>query len=732
VNYFTLSVTLNSPQMLKAALLPPSPSKPPARQWLAASWAVLLRAGRRLRALGLVALILGGWSGPTFAINRIVLEVGELTVPGAQASSITATFSLNTRGAPSAHARAEQVVLAEPIGTLRSVELACGVVVIHEPTFACREGRLEARGGPTKSISMQAAAEYNSARGETAAEGSAFAVAGGTAEFSSRLDERGWSMEAAAHSLDVQQIRALAVPWFKVPETLMFDGHVDVTAEAANRNEALAMNAEVRTADLNVMNDLGTVVAEKMSTGLRVAAERVGRGFDIEARLDASTGQALSGPVFLNLATNPLKLEARGRYEDQTLALAEVALFQKDLTEAHGHATVVLGREPRVTEAHIDLNSLLFPAAYTSFLQIGLAATDLGQLKTTGIARGTVDIENNVVQRAQLQINDLALTDAKGKFSMSEVQAGLNWARDESASVQPSYVSWDRASAYGITGGAARLDFETKGFGFDLTKAARVPVFDGAVIVNKLSTHRLGAADADLTFDAKIEPISMAQLSRAFGWPELSGQIAGTIPGLTYRNRVLSVDGDLVASVFDGTIVGRGFRLEDPMGPWPRLFADVTARRLDLSLVTRTFAIGSITGRLDADVKRLELFRWSPVAFDARLYSTPGDRSKKLISQKAVTSLSNVGGGGGGVTAALQSGVLRFFDDFRYEALGLTCKLENDVCLMGGIEPANTGYYIVRGRGLPRIDIIGNQGRVAWPQLIAQIVTGMNSSVVVK
>ena len=41
---------------------------------------------------------------------------------------------------------------------------------------------------------------------------------------------------------------------------------------------------------------------------------------------------------------------------------------------------------------------------------------------------------------------------------------------------------------------------------------------------------------------------------------------------------------------------------------------------------------------------------------------------------------------------------------------------------MGGIEPAGIGYYIVRGRGLPRIDIIGNQGRVAWPQLIAQIV----------
>jgi hypothetical protein len=158
----------------------------------------------------------------------------------------------------------------------------------------------------------------------------------------------------------------------------------------------------------------------------------------------------------------------------------------------------------------------------------------------------------------------------------------------------------------------------------------------------------------------------------------------------------------------------------------------VTARRLDLSLVTRTFAIGSITGRLDADIQDLELFNWSPVAFDARLYSTPEDKSKKLISQKAVTSISNVGGGGGGVTAALQSGLLRFFDDFRYEKLGMTCKLENDVCLMGGIEPAGIGYYMVKGRGLPRIDIIGNQGRVAWPQLVTQISNSIHADVVIR
>jgi hypothetical protein len=315
---------------------------------------------------------------------------------------------------------------------------------------------------------------------------------------------------------------------------------------------------------------------------------------------------------------------------------------------------------------------------------------------------------------------------------MKGVNADLHWAKDETTQVTPSTLSWNSASAYGLAGGATRLEFRTRGLGFELTKPTRLPVFDGAVSVNTLAARNLGTENAEVDFDANLEPISMKLLSRAFGWPELNGQLAGTIPGLTYRNKVLAVEGDLVASVFDGTIVGRGFKLENPTGPWPRLFADVTARRLDLALLTSTFEIGSITGRLDADINGLELFDWSPVAFDARLYSTPEDDSKRLISAKAVTSISNVGGGGGSVTAALQSGVLRFFDDYRYDRIGIACRLENEVCTMSGIEPAGIGYYLVKGRGLPRIDIIGNQGRVAWPQLLSQIATSMDSNVVVR
>ncbi len=77
------------------------------------------------------------------------------------------------------------------------------------------------------------------------------------------------------------------------------------------------------------------------------------------------------------------------------------------------------------------------------------------------------------------------------------------------------------------------------------------------------------------------------------------------------------------------------------------------------------------------------------------------------------------------MVAALQTGVFRMFDEYDYAKLGLRCHLVNDVCLMSGIEPAGTGYYILKGRGVPQINIIGNAGRVNWPQLLSQIQTQM-------
>jgi len=218
-------------------------------------------------------------------------------------------------------------------------------------------------------------------------------------------------------------------------------------------------------------------------------------------------------------------------------------------------------------------------------------------------------------------------------------------------------------------------------------------------------------------------------LSLALGWPEFAGKLSGVIPAVRYDDGHLSVGGILLMKVFDGTVTLQNVQLERPFGVIPRLQLDARFTDIDLEAMTGAFSFGRIEGRLEGRIDDLEMESWRPVAFDAAFATPAGDKSRHRISQRAVSNLSSIGGGSGGsVTAALQSGFLRFFDSFRYDRLGLSCRLVNDVCMMGGVAPAPNGYYIVKGRGLPRIDVIASQRRVAWSRLVRQLAAMTQSS----
>jgi len=294
-------------------------------------------------------------------------------------------------------------------------------------------------------------------------------------------------------------------------------------------------------------------------------------------------------------------------------------------------------------------------------------------------------------------------------------------------------LAWRSGRLWGLEIGAATLPFATTGRHFRLLAPVTIPIFDGGLAIDTLRVRHAGTEDMYVRFDANVLPIDVARISRAFGWPQFQGTLEGSIPGLQLRQGVVTLDGALEAKVFDGRVAVRELRLQEPLGKYPRLFANIGVDDLDLELVTRTFEFGSITGRMSGYISDLETFDWMPEAFDAFLYTPPGDRSKHRISQRAVTNLSSIGGGsGGGVAAVLQGGFLRFFDDFGYDRLGLSCRLANDVCVMGGVLPAPGGYYIVKGAGLPRINVIGSQTRVAWTTLVRQLGSIMESEIVVQ
>ena len=161
------------------------------------------------------------------------------------------------------------------------------------------------------------------------------------------------------------------------------------------------------------------------------------------------------------------------------------------------------------------------------------------------------------------------------------------------------------------------MPFTTTGRHFRLLEPLLLPVFDGGLRVETLRVRHAGTPEMYVRFDAEVRPISMAPLARAFGWPEFQGTLAGTIPDLQMRQGAVTLGGNLEAAVFDGRIVVRDLQLQNPLGRFPRLFANIDVQDLDLELVTSTFSFGMITGRLSGEIRELETFAWMPVAFDA-------------------------------------------------------------------------------------------------------------------
>jgi hypothetical protein len=666
-------------------------------------------------------------SMPARAVDALVIEARRVSGPGVVARDVVVRLDLSRPAAPQARVQAARIDLADDAGRVTRLDLRCAAPVLDGPRFGCPRARVTSRDSPIGPLEFAASLWLDVDRGVFDARGSRIPLGGGFARFTVQDTPASWSVEAGLDGVTLPGLRNWLSKFVPLPADLSVEGRIDGSATLRGRDALDGGRLALKLTGANFSNEAGTTVGENLAVEASAAlSPRRGGGIGVDARLSSASGQALAGPVLLDLGANPLQVAAQGEWRDGVLAIDDVTVGQRKLAQARGKARLRLaGAGPRVESATLDLQRIEMPAAYTSFLQIALAATDFGTLETSGTLSGRIELANDAITRLDVELAGLDLRDTRGRVWMKRLRGALHWSPAGAAAPAPSRLEWDEGGAYGLAGGAARLDFATQGSSFALLKPARLPIFDGALAIRALAVRDIGADRQALEFEGDIEPISMPKIAAAFGWPEFAGTLSGRIPRVEFRDKQLTFGGDLEARVFGGTIVGRNLRLQDPLGRWPRLFADIQLRTLDLGLVTETFEIGSITGRIEGEIKGLELFAWTPVAFDGYLQTPPGDRGRHRISARAVGSLSNIGGGGGGVFAALQTGVFRMFDEYDYAKLGLRCRLENDVCLMSGIEPAGDGYYILKGRGVPRINIIGNAGRVNWPQLLSQIQTQM-------
>jgi hypothetical protein len=675
-----------------------------------------------LRCSALLLFIWVSAQNTARAVDAIEFEVRELSVAGIPIQAAGVRLELRDQKRTRLTVSAAAATLSDPVGRLSELSLVCESPVIAEPRIACDAGHLTGRGGPTGNLNMDLSAEFNTKSGVARFSGSGLAVAGTTARFEGQLDGNGWRVNGGTGITTVAALRKFATPWFELPADITGDGKAAIEGGASDSGQGTLVDATLKLDDVDLTNEASTVVTDKMAATARVQARLAQADTALTLEVSGKKGQVLVGPVLLDFGANPLALNGKAVLKGDTMTIGSLRLLQKDLIDVAGAGSVNLAGEMPLVSGDFRINALDFPAAYTSYMQITLASTLLGDADTAGSVHGEVSVRDNAPVSLHLVPQSLTLHDKKDRMHLSKIDGEIHWTP---AGVDAPYsnLRWAEGGAFGLSGGAAAIEFVARGTNFALMKPAKLPILDGGLAIDTLAVGNLGASNMEVTFEGEVEPISMPRLAKVFGWPEFQGTLAASIPEVKLRDNVLTIGGNVESQVFGGRVVGSNIRIQDPLGRFPQFFADFRARELDLGLVTQTFEVGSITGRLEADVLNLQLFDWTPVSFDARLSTPKGDKSRHRISAKAVSSLSNVGGGGGGVVQALQSGVLRFFDDYSYDKLGISCRLRNDVCEMSGVEPAGIGYYIVKGAGIPRIDIIGNAGRVRWSQLLASIPT---------
>ena len=438
-----------------------------------------------------------------------------------------------------------------------------------------------------------------------------------------------------------------------------------------------------------------------------------------DARFDG--GEVLAGAFYVKLPDTPVQARLAAHIEGDTLQVEQLAWDDPGTLRLDGTATLALAPEPHVTALRLAAADVQVGPALARYAQSWLATRGFGDLAGSGRLAAQVTLDEGGLQRLALQADDVDLRDPQGRFAFEGVAARLDWSATSTA---PATIGWDAADVLHLPLGPVHARF-TSGTGvLALADPIDIGVLGGHLRLERLAVQPRAAAGDRVNAAFAVAGIEMAQLSELLGWPRFGGNLSGGIPEVVLAGDTIELRGGLDLYVFDGHLGVSGLRLERPFGVAPALAANVHFENLDLTQVTSAFSFGAMSGRLDGTLGGVRLVDWQPVAFDAWLRTRGGGR----MSYNAVNDIASVGGGGG-LSGGLQTMALQLFDTFGYRRLGVRCRLRDEVCLMGGIEPvpptgsepANAGYTIVEGSGLPRISIIGHHRRVDWPTLVQRL-----------
>ncbi|MCW8882899.1 MAG: hypothetical protein OQK92_11315 [Sedimenticola sp.] len=537
--------------------------------------------------------------------------------------------------------------------------------------------------------------------------------------------KQNWQIEAGGRGIQLDKLGSFLPVSAGPLKAYLVKATVDFKAKA-HGSQAYVSAAEWRL-DYNNLS-FSDQAAEYLGEGL--AGEWVGSlrqksgKWSGAQQVKLTKGELLTPQFYLPLVNHSVTLTTDLTYQPKgtLLTLSAVDFKHDDLSAFTGDVVLTLGSTPLIQSIAITVPPVEIAALFRTYLLPVLANPLLEDIELAGkvaidlMRQGEKTEVAMVLDHIHIEQGLKQSGKGTGQFALYDVNGHFNWS-DEKA--PDSEISWRGGHLFGgITLGPAAIQMNMAGQRLTLAKSTAIPILDGKLQAEQFELTQ-GLKGPKVRFQGYLTPITMESISTALGWPPLSGQLSGMIPGIAYEDGVIAVEGLALVKIFDGDILIKQLKLEDLFGALPALTANLEMKNVDLETLTRTFSFGKITGKLGGRIDGLRLEDWQPVAFDARFETPADDESRHRINQKAVDNISNLGGAG--VSGAISRSFLRFFEEFGYARLGISCRLERGICHMGGIEPAERGYYLVKGGGIPRIDIMGFNQKTDWHILLSKL-----------
>lgn len=624
--------------------------------------------------------------------GELTLTLDRLEAPGFSASAIVARL----RDGPPGELQLTIGELSVQGRSWRNVRVACARFRLERATIECLEGEAD--------IDGRIPLAFTYAGGERALDVSLRPAPKETWRVKARFAARAPELRVDIENGELARLGSWLPPaWPRITAGAL-SGAISLTGADRDR-----LTAELTVRDAAFSDASGLHAGEKLSGRLNLTAQRRGESWQYRVALEWNAGELFWQPLYLRGTGHTVNAE--GTLDERRIGIARGSAKLAGIGEVEASGDWDR-RAGTLVSAEARSGRLDAAALYAQVLKPFFFGTALGDLRAEGSAELSFRWRGAQLEALDVILRELSLEDLNRRFAVFGASGRIPWHRTDDTAVE---LEMKGGELLRIPFGRVKLPLAMRGMRFRL-ETVEVPLLDGTLTMRGFATEP-PQEGWRWVFRGSIAPISMERFTQAVGLPTMHGVISAEIPRVAYARSTLNVDGALVFKVFDGTVTASNVTLIEPFGKAPRLAADLEARGLDLELLTRTYSFGSITGRVDASVNGLELANWQPVRFDAKVQSSAGEYPRK-ISQAAVQNITALGGGG---AAAIQGTFLRFFEQFGYAKLGLSCKLENGVCTMGGVEDAPQGYVIIRGGGVPSLSVLGYNRAVNWNELIDRL-----------